>query len=55
MGGDLRAALAVDIPKVGDGAGPPDDGPCPSQDFGYEDAENLEPDLTLADPAVMTP
>lgn len=49
MGGD---PLDEDLPTDGDGAGPPDDAPV-GQDFGYEEAEALEPDLSLADPAVM--
>lgn len=40
-----------DLPADGDGAGPSDDAPV-GQDLDYEEAENLEPDPTLGDPAV---
>lgn len=32
--------------------GPPDDGRKATQEFGFEEAEDLDPDTSTADPAV---
>lgn len=39
-------------PDEQDTIGPPDEGGPVSQELRYEEAENLDPDTSLADPAV---
>ncbi len=50
MGDDMPDEL----PKSGYGAGPPDEDRVADQNVDYDEAESLDPDESLIDPAVTT-